>query len=132
MRLNLNGANVKKNYSFKASERIKRRGDIVGVLREGKRWQCNGYSIIYKENANTYDRFGVLVSKKVGNAVRRNFLKRLFREMLRLEKSSNPPFFDILIKIHPGTPIQHKQEIVGCYRRWHKKLKKFMQNYSSY
>lgn len=56
------------------------------------------YSLIFfKKNELGYPRFGFVVSKKTGNAVCRNRLKRLFREYCRLNELKIKDGFDIII-----------------------------------
>ncbi len=61
---------VKKNYQF--DEIIKK-----GVCIKNKY-----YIIYYKDNNLPYDRFGISVSKKLGNAVFRNNYKRKIRSII--------------------------------------------------
>lgn len=62
--------------------------------------------IIYAcENERAYNRLGMSVSRKVGNAVVRNRLRRLYREAFRLTRASLPTGLDlVLIPRGPAEP----------------------------
>lgn len=68
------------------------------MFEDGQRWACGSFVLIYKQNDLQCDRLGVIVSKRIGNAVERNRAKRIYRELFRCNIDRNPPFFDILIK----------------------------------
>ncbi len=53
--------------------------------------------MIFKENGLSFARLGITVSKKIGNAVQRNRVKRLIREFFRLHRDLFPKGFDIVI-----------------------------------
>jgi ribonuclease P protein component len=97
--------------------RISSRGEILFLRAKGLRWQCNAFAVFFHENTAGRDRFGVIVGKANGNAVHRNRTKRILREVVRRNKSINPPFFDILIKpFHKVLPSP--EELRSSYLRW--------------
>lgn len=51
----------------------------------------------FKENSLEKSRIGITVSKKVGNAVARNRIKRMVREYYRLNKDILPGRWDVNI-----------------------------------
>ncbi len=53
--------------------------------------------IILEHNGLGITRLGVTVSKKTGNAVKRNRTKRLIREFFRLNKTYLPQGYDIVV-----------------------------------
>src|SRR5262245_10533224 len=61
-------------------------------------------------NELAYNRVGFSVSRKVGPAVKRNRLRRLYREAFRLTKHLLPTGFD-LVMIPRGTEIPNLDEL---------------------
>ncbi|MDR2728810.1 MAG: ribonuclease P protein component [Chitinispirillales bacterium] len=112
-----------KKFSFGRRQKIKSKLEISQLFKEGQRWACLGFVLIYKQNGLQYDRLGVIVSRKIGNAVERNRAKRIFRELFRCNIGSNPPFFDILIK--PRVAADFKNAIIQRenFKKWQEKVK---------
>jgi len=74
------------DFKFTKQERIKKKKEFEKVFQEGKVIK-NGKVVLYvMPNGLDVSRLGLVVSKKVGNAVRRNRVKRLLREVYRLNK----------------------------------------------
>jgi ribonuclease P protein component len=62
-------------------------------------------------------RLGLVVSKKVGDSVRRNRVKRLFREAFRLNKDRLPGGFDLVVAPLPGFADDSLQEVQDRFLR---------------
>lgn len=63
-------------------ETIRKRADFLAANR-GVRVARPGFVLLAQPNGGRGLRFGVTVTKKIGNAVARNRMKRRFRELLR-------------------------------------------------
>ena len=61
---------------------IRKRADFLAANR-GLRVARPGFVLLARPNGGQGKRFGITVTKKIGNAVVRNRMKRRFRELLR-------------------------------------------------
>lgn len=74
---------------FPKEERVRRTADYTRILRDGTRVRgrfLNAYWVREIEGDDAPNRVGVAAGKKLGNAVRRNRLKRRLREAYRRNK----------------------------------------------
>ena len=64
-------------------------------MQSGRRLDCGNIRLVFRDNRIGHSRLGTAVSKKFGNAVQRNRVKRQLREIFRTDaiRSSG---FDIL------------------------------------
>jgi len=67
---------------FPPTMRLKRRRDFGRVYREGEVWRGASFSLHVLAEAGE-KRLGIVISRKWGNAVARNRMKRLLREAFR-------------------------------------------------
>ena len=66
--------------------KIKKTKDFSLIYNKSKKMHTKYAIIFIKENINNEQRFGFVASKKTGNAVQRNRIKRLFREFVKNNK----------------------------------------------
>lgn len=64
---------------MKKYEIVKKNDDFNDIIKTGKFISNKSYIIYYKVSDVKFPRFGLAVSKKCGNAVRRNKIKRQLR-----------------------------------------------------
>ena len=65
--------------------RLRKSKDFAAVRREGKSWADRRLVLVARRTGGEQCRFGFSVSKRVGNAVVRNRVKRKLKEAARVE-----------------------------------------------
>jgi ribonuclease P protein component len=85
------------SYRFRPAEHLRRPSDFRRVY-ERRRSLSDGWLIVYGcENGLPYLRLGLSVSRKVGQATKRNRLRRLYREAFRLSRHEMPTGLDLVL-----------------------------------
>lgn len=72
-------------------------------MRRGARASDGRLQVWARANGLPYSRFGLVVSRRHGNAVRRNRIKRVLREAFRLTRHELPVGLDLACGVYPGT-----------------------------
>ncbi|MDR1458318.1 MAG: ribonuclease P protein component [Puniceicoccales bacterium] len=86
------------------SQKIRKNSDFETFRSVRACFDCDMFFVKALEGGDAAHRarFAVIVSKKVGNAVYRNRLKRIFREIFRLNQHRLVPGFDYLVVAKSG------------------------------
>ncbi|MCX7981916.1 MAG: ribonuclease P protein component [Syntrophales bacterium] len=89
---------------FRKCERLTKRKDIARVFAEGRRSGSGYFKWIIAPNGIGKTRFGIITSRRIGGAVKRNRIKRLLREVFRLNKHHFPAGHDIIVIVKKPLP----------------------------
>lgn len=83
---------------FTKVSRLRRRGEFSQVFETGARVQARYFTLLLMPADGLRPRLGIVASRKLGDAVRRNRAKRLIREMFRqLPPMPGPRGVDIVV-----------------------------------
>jgi ribonuclease P protein component len=104
------------DFSFSKREKLTKRPEFEKVLAEGKKKRIGKLCTVFSlPNDLNRKRLGIIASKKVGNAVARNRVKRAIRETFRQMKHRMAPAVDIVV-------ISGKEMVAESYKVIEEKL----------
>ncbi|MGZ9814370.1 ribonuclease P protein component [Streptococcus sp. V913] len=87
---------MKKNF------RVKREKDFKAIFKDGTSFANRKFVVYQLENQQNHFRVGLSVSKKLGNAVTRNQIKRRIRHILQSVKGSLVEHVDFIVIARKG------------------------------
>ncbi len=100
---------------MKQKYRLRRSSDFQHVRQKGKSYASPIMVLAFLRNELDHSRFGFVVSKRLGNAVKRNKIKRRMREATRVRTLQIKPGFDVVFiarqRINQATFIEIEQSL---------------------
>ena len=91
-----------RGQGFPRHYRIIRGSDYRAVYAEGRKLPGDLFVLYFRENSLAHHRLGITVSRKIGGAVTRNRVKRLFREIFRRFCAEIPRHYDFVVNAKHG------------------------------
>lgn len=102
---------------MKKENRIKKNAEIAKIVLKKQKIKSNSF-FIYYQKANEITKVAISVSKKYGNAVKRNHAKRVIRELVRPQISNFTTCVDLVIVIKnefsEKTFVELQKEMSWC------------------
>jgi ribonuclease P protein component len=89
------------SHSFPASHRLTGESTFAAVYKSGRKSSRGPLVFFAMPNDLPHSRWGLSVSRRIGTAVKRNRIKRLIRESIRLLRPELPKGYDVIIVIKP-------------------------------
>ena len=84
-------------FYFTKADRILNRGEYLALSKSGEKVQNTEFIAYFMPARHSHSRLGVTVTKKVGQAVERNRIKRIVREFFRINRHCLSGRWDINI-----------------------------------
>ena len=97
---------------------VKKKEQFNDIIRTGKVIKNREFVLYYKENHLDFDRFGISVGTKLGNAVFRNEYKRKIRAIIyqnKRNKQNNQKNKDFIIILRSSAKNATYQELNSSY-----------------
>jgi ribonuclease P protein component len=89
---------------FTPSDRLRKRFEFRRLRDVARRVHTRSFVLLIARSQQPQSRLGITVSRQVGNAVRRNRVKRLLREAFRQQRSLFPDACDLVVIAKSGSP----------------------------
>ncbi|MFH1612933.1 MAG: ribonuclease P protein component [bacterium] len=102
-------------YTFKKDERIKKRKEFDEIFAKGKKFYCanNEFMLVVLEKEGIR-KLGISISRKIKKAVSRNRIKRISREIFRLNKNNLKENIEIVLVVRKNLD---DYSYVGIYQK---------------
>lgn len=119
--MNRAGKLERDNNGFPKSDHIKSNREIREAYAQGRRYVGKYMVLWLRQGENESSRLGVVTSRKVGNAVKRNHARRLLREVYRTNRNRLQDTKDIVLvarkRINSAKFKEIEREFIGLAKR---------------
>jgi ribonuclease P protein component len=117
-----------KTFTFKKSERLRKRSEFIRLKRTGRRFHNKYFIAEFTAGKFERTRLGVTISKRTGPAVLRNRLKRIIRESFRHNRQYLSDNVDINIIVKKEAASIHYNDAFSSLQKMFKHLEKRFDN----
>jgi ribonuclease P protein component len=96
-------------------ERLRKDSQFANVRAHGKTWVCESVVLKAIPNGLSWNRYGFVTSKRLGNAVERNRIKRRLREVVRSAPTRDG--WDVVLIARSGAKTVDYQQLYSAVMR---------------
>lgn len=107
---------------MKKCDVVRNSRDFDRIIAKGRYVKNNEFVIYYDENLTGNNRFGISVGKKIGNAVIRNYYKRIIRNICDSQKNLYSNSKDYIIILRKGCQEKSFDELLESFGYLIKKI----------
>lgn len=104
-------------HGFPRADRLLRRSEFMRVQQQGRRVHTSHFVLLLIRAGRDATRLGVTVGRRVGGAVQRNRVKRLVREVFRLNRRLFPRECDVVLVARSGADRLDYASVLGELER---------------
>lgn len=106
--------------------RVKKRGEFRRIQGRGRKVHTRHLLLLVHPSLRgaEHPRLGVTVTRKIGNAVARNRVRRRLREIFRRHRDLFPPASDVVVIVKRGAPDLSYDELLAEVRRAQRALRR--------
>ncbi|MFT5358758.1 MAG: ribonuclease P protein component [Polyangiales bacterium] len=113
---------VPEKKALPRTDRVRRRSAFRRIQSGGRRVHTQHFVLIQRASEAGRRRLGITVTKKIGNAVARNRVKRVVREAFRLHRELFTPDVDIVFIAKRGAPKLGLTQVLQELRKAEKSI----------
>lgn len=99
--------------TLRPHEKLRKRKDFFHIYKKGSRFRGRYFILVYLSNELHFSRMAVVASKKIGNAVVRNRVKRRMRALYRTHKHLLRGTYDLVFICKKEIQHASRKEILG-------------------
>ena len=110
------------SLAFPKSHHLRSPREFDAVYAAKTREARGPVTVYARPNELKHPRLGLSVSRKVGTAVRRNRIRRLLREAMRLMQHDFPAGYDLVVVVRPHEPLMladYQRLLAGAVHKLH-------------
>jgi ribonuclease P protein component len=106
-------AEERKSLRLRPRDRLRKRFEFRRLRDQGRRVHSRSFVLMIARGEQAGARLGLTVSRQVGNAVRRNRIKRLLREAFRQQRALFPRASDVVVIAKTGCTVDSLPAVVA-------------------
>jgi len=99
------------SFRFPKEKRLRNKAEYDAMFHNSSRVSSGGITLRFKQCSTDCSRLGMMIGRKSGNAVERNRLRRIFREVFRQKKDFEILNVDLLVTLYKPLRDLENEEV---------------------